>query len=158
MSFAHILGTMYELCSYYDIIIIIIIIIDNGFIIDELCYIISSMTFIMTPSTGTNTHPTPKVVSYDVCTGRLAPPAGGVSTRSSSDGALNAKLGSILPVVVMYQSHRIQIECGKHVSRPVGTRPDIIVVQLCLIVHTSALLPEISSALLQLWLSLATQL
>ena len=23
---------------------------DNGFIIDELCYIISSMTFIMTPS------------------------------------------------------------------------------------------------------------
>ena len=39
MSYAHILGTMYELCSYYD----------NGFIIDELRYIISSMTFIMTP-------------------------------------------------------------------------------------------------------------
>ena len=40
MSYAHILGTMYELCSYYD----------NGFIIDELCYIISYMTFIMTPT------------------------------------------------------------------------------------------------------------
>ena len=41
MSYAHILGTMYELCSYYD----------NGFIIDKLRYIISSMTFIMTPIT-----------------------------------------------------------------------------------------------------------
>ena len=41
MSYAHILGTMYELCSYYD----------NGFFIDELRYIISSMTFIMTPTT-----------------------------------------------------------------------------------------------------------
>ena len=40
MSFAHILGTMYEHSSYHD----------NGFIIDELCYIISSMAFIMTPS------------------------------------------------------------------------------------------------------------
>ena len=40
MSYAHILGTMYELSSYYD----------NGFIIDELCYIISSIAFIMTPT------------------------------------------------------------------------------------------------------------
>ena len=40
MSYAHILGTMYEICSYYD----------NGFIIDELRYIISSMSFIMTPN------------------------------------------------------------------------------------------------------------
>ena len=40
MSYAHKINPMYELCSYYD----------NGFIIDELCYIISSMTFIMTPT------------------------------------------------------------------------------------------------------------
>ena len=40
MSYAHIINPMYELCSYYD----------NGFIIDELCYIISSMVFIMTPT------------------------------------------------------------------------------------------------------------
>ena len=40
MSYAHKISLMYELCSYYDI----------GFIIDELCYIISSMTFIMTPT------------------------------------------------------------------------------------------------------------
>ena len=40
MSYANILGTMYELCSYYD----------NGFITDKLCYIISSMVFIMTPT------------------------------------------------------------------------------------------------------------
>ena len=33
------MNPMYELWSYHD----------NGFIIDELCYIISSMTFIMTP-------------------------------------------------------------------------------------------------------------
>ena len=40
MSYAHKISPMYELCSYYD----------NDFIIDELCYIISSMTFIMTPT------------------------------------------------------------------------------------------------------------
>ena len=49
--------------------------------------------------------------------------------------------------------HRFQIERGKHVSRPVGTRPDIIVLQLCTIVNTSALLPDNP-----LWLSLDTQL
>ena len=42
MSYAHKINPMYELCSYHD----------NGFIIDELCYIISSMTFIMTPITN----------------------------------------------------------------------------------------------------------
>ena len=40
MSYDHRMNPMYELWSYHD----------NGFIIDELCYIISSMTFIMTPS------------------------------------------------------------------------------------------------------------
>ena len=39
MSYAHRINPIYELCSYYD----------NGFFIDEICYIISSMTFIMTP-------------------------------------------------------------------------------------------------------------
>ena len=40
MSYAHILA----LCMSYALTMI------NGFIIDELCYIISSMTFIMTPT------------------------------------------------------------------------------------------------------------
>ena len=40
MSYDHRMNPMYELWSYHD----------NGFIIDELCYIISSMTFIMTPT------------------------------------------------------------------------------------------------------------
>ena len=54
MSYAHILGTMYELCSYYD----------NGFIIDELCYIISSMTFIMTPSEQRQTSLDPEAPQF----------------------------------------------------------------------------------------------
>ena len=45
MSIAHYefydnIGSMYELCSYYD----------NGFIMDELSSYISCMTFIMIPS------------------------------------------------------------------------------------------------------------
>ena len=40
MSYAHSLGTMYELCSYYD----------NGFIMDELSSYISCMTFILIPN------------------------------------------------------------------------------------------------------------
>ena len=40
MSYAHKMNSVYELWSYHD----------NGFIIDELWYIISSMTFIMTPT------------------------------------------------------------------------------------------------------------
>ena len=44
MSIAHYefydnIGSMYELCSYYD----------SGFIMDELCSYISCMTFIMIP-------------------------------------------------------------------------------------------------------------
>ena len=34
------IGSMYELCSYYD----------SGFIMDELCSYISCMTFIMIPN------------------------------------------------------------------------------------------------------------
>ena len=47
MSIAHYefydnIGSMYELCSYYD----------NGFIMDELSSYISCMTFIMIPRLG----------------------------------------------------------------------------------------------------------
>ena len=47
MSYDHRMNLMYELWSYHD----------NGFIIDELCYIISSMTFIMTPTATSQKAP-----------------------------------------------------------------------------------------------------
>ena len=69
------------------------------------------------------------------------------STRSSSDGT--SMQNWVLPAsdVPCNGCMCIQIECGKHVSRPVGTQPDIIVVELCLIVSTSALLTEIPATL-----------
>ena len=43
------IGSMYELCSYYD----------NGFIMDELSSYISCMTFIMIPTKLTQRNPLP---------------------------------------------------------------------------------------------------
>ena len=44
------IGSMYELCSYYD----------GGFIMNELCSYISCMTFIMIPKRGV-------LESSDIC-------------------------------------------------------------------------------------------
>ena len=61
MSISYIeLNPMYELWSYHDNKMNPMYELwschDNGFIIDELCYIISSMTFIMTPTLAATVH------------------------------------------------------------------------------------------------------
>ena len=74
-------------------------------------------------------------------------PLGG-STRSSSDGALNAKLASGCTSLPRLNTF-IQIECGKHL-RCAQWEPHPI--SLCSIVDTSSLF-EPESPLLRLWLS-----
>ena len=49
--------------------------------------------------TGAHEHPTRKVVSYDVCTGRLPPPGQFHQILIRWHPQINAKLGSVLPLM-----------------------------------------------------------
>ena len=109
-------------------------------------------TYILYRPPLANGHPTPRVVSPTTCVQGDRRPLGGFHqilirwhVQSKARRCTHWWLNTF-----------IQIECGKHVSRPVGTRPDIIVAELCSIVDTSVLLQK--SRLLCFLLSLANQL
>ena len=110
-------------------------------------------SFVYVHCTGpplANGHPTPLVVSPTTCVQGDRRPLGGFHqilirwhVQSKARRCTHWWLNTF-------------IQIGKHVSRPVGTRPDIIVAELCSIVDTSVLLQK--SRLLCFLLSLANQL
>ena len=89
--------------------------------------------------TATHDHPAHKVVSYDVCTGRLPPPGGFHQIFIRWHAQCKARVRFASGCTSLHRLNTlIQIECGKHQRCAVGTRPDLIVLELCLIVDTSS--------------------